>query len=558
MNAQITKFWSVFTINNILTVIFVAYIGNAVKGLYLSSVVPVADADLPQEMRVRSHMSPGQPFHLQFFLTLDPARQLTSSFYIGNISNAEYSEGFSEESVIGSSDDLGKLTVTNLELPSSFCSNRTIYLQVLAVSDTRDVLNYRTHALSQYLIPLEERDSKHFLLDTSYDDSLIVEPFASVPPEIEVGVVLETREMDMQQLLMKGLGRNIDGRQKTIHFPLHVNPYVTPRDEYVSLASCERITLTIKYKPVGMSYWLLSENLIRSFDNLEHNMNVNEYDIDSFKMLITGSSILKLTVVYVVSLLHFVFEYLSIKSDLSFWRSKTKFDGISESSISMNVVMGGISALYVVEQGESQIALYFILIKMAMNLWKIYKLRKSEGAEKGSLLDAINQEEKKCMKWLMLVLTPLILAFCAYRLVYHKFRSWYSWAILSLTAASEVFGFVTMTPQVFMNYRLKSVEHLPWSALTYSFINTFIDDLFAFGIFRVPEVSRYSCLRDDIVFVIICFQRWYYKERRVEEVEEEKVEPPLDPVVETTSLKERKSTGKVVGPISRAKRHNEQ
>ena len=515
MKSRIAQVRNLFSVNNILTVIFVAYIGHAVKGLYHSSVVPVAEENTSRDMKLRSHMSPGQSFDLQFYLTTNPNGDLASSKYIGNISKAIYSENFPEDSAIGSSGEKGELTVSNMTLPRDFCSNKTIHLQVLASSGGQHV-NYRSYPLSQHLIPIEERDSKHFLLDSAYNESIVVRPFSSIPSLIEVGVILETREMDKHQLLLKGLGRNINTKKNTIHLPLHVNPYVTPRDEYVSLASCAPVSFRIRYKPVGMSYWLLSETLIRSFDRMEENMNVNEYDIDSFKMLVTGSSILKLTVVYMVSLLHFVFEYLSIKSDLSFWRSKTKFDGISESSISMNVVMGGISALYVVEQGESQIALYFILIKIAMNLWKIYKLRQSEGAEKGSLLDTINQEEKQCMKWLMVTLSPLVVVFCIYRLIFYRFRSWYSWAILSLTAASEVFGFVTMTPQIFMNYRLKSVEHLPWSALTYSFINTFIDDLFAFGIFRVPEVSRYSCLRDDIVFIIVCIQRWYYKDRRLD------------------------------------------
>jgi len=260
-------------------------------------------------------------------------------------------------------------------------------------------------------------------------------------------------------------------------------------------------------------------------------MKMNEYDIDSFKMLITGSSTMKLAIVYAVSLLHFVFEYLSIKSDLSFWKDRTNFNGISESSISMNVGMGVISALYVIEQDESRIALYFILIKMAMNLWKIYKMKKHAAAAEGESsegggLSSVDRADRQYMYYLMVCLIPLVAIFCLHRLVYYKYRSWYSWGILSLTAASEVFGFVTMTPQIFLNHRLKSVEHLPWTALTYSFINTFIDDLFAFGIFRVPEVSRYSCLRDDIVFVVICVQRWLYKDRRLDD---EKKPAPLAP-----------------------------
>ena len=67
-----------------------------------------------------------------------------------------------------------------------------------------------------------------------------------------------------------------------------------------------------------------------------------------------------------------------------------------------------------------------------------------------------------------------------------------------------------MTPQVFMNYRLKSVEHLPWKALTYQAINTFIDDIFMMCI-RMPEVQKYSVFRDDIIFVICCYQRWLYR-----------------------------------------------
>lgn len=36
-----------------------------------------------------------------------------------------------------------------------------------------------------------------------------------------------------------------------------------------------------------------------------------------------------------------------------------------------------------------------------------------------------------------------------------------------------------MCPQLYMNYKLRSVAHLPWRMLTYKALNTFIDDLFA-------------------------------------------------------------------------------
>jgi len=38
--------------------------------------------------------------------------------------------------------------------------------------------------------------------------------------------------------------------------------------------------------------------------------------------------------------------------------------------------------------------------------------------------------------------------------------------------------------------------------------NTFIDDIFAF-IITMPTAHRLACFRDDIVFVVYLYQRWY-------------------------------------------------
>lgn len=67
-----------------------------------------------------------------------------------------------------------------------------------------------------------------------------------------------------------------------------------------------------------------------------------------------------------------------------------------------------------------------------------------------------------------------------------------------------------MTPQLFINYKLKSVAHLPWRMLTYKALNTFIDDIFAFVI-KMPTMYRLGCFRDDIVFFIFLYQRYIYR-----------------------------------------------
>ena len=76
-------------------------------------------------------------------------------------------------------------------------------------------------------------------------------------------------------------------------------------------------------------------------------------------------------------------------------------------------------------------------------------------------------------------------------------------------ARETVFGFIAMTPQLYINYRLKSVAHLPWKAFMYKAFNTFIDDVFAFAI-AMPTIHRLACLRDDLVFFVYLYQRWLY------------------------------------------------
>lgn len=89
------------------------------------------------------------------------------------------------------------------------------------------------------------------------------------------------------------------------------------------------------------------------------------------------------------------------------------------------------------------------------------------------------------------------------------------------------FGFLFMLPQLFVNYKMKSVAHLPWKAFTYKAFNTFIDDVFAF-IITMPTSHRLACFRDDVVFLVYLYQRWLYPvdKSRVNEFGESYEEKP--------------------------------
>jgi hypothetical protein len=86
----------------------------------------------------------------------------------------------------------------------------------------------------------------------------------------------------------------------------------------------------------------------------------------------------------------------------------------------------------------------------------------------------------------------------------------YSFILKAAVGFVYAFGFVLMCPQLYLNYKLKSVAHLPWRQMTYKFLNTIVDDLGAF-IIKAPFLYRLSVFRDDVVFLMYIYQRWIYR-----------------------------------------------
>lgn len=105
---------------------------------------------------------------------------------------------------------------------------------------------------------------------------------------------------------------------------------------------------------------------------------------------------------------------------------------------------------------------------------------------------------------------PLLLAYAIYSVYYDSHKSWYSFIISTLVGSVYAYGFLMMLPSLYINYRLQSVAHMAGKAMTYKFLNTFIDDLFAFTI-KMPTLHRLATFRDDIVFFVYLYQCWKYK-----------------------------------------------
>jgi len=118
--------------------------------------------------------------------------------------------------------------------------------------------------------------------------------------------------------------------------------------------------------------------------------------------------------------------------------------------------------------------------------------------------------DKLAFRYVAYVTIPTLAAYTVYSLLYESHRGWYSFIISTLTSFVYMFGFAQLVPQLIINYKLKSVSHMPMKAMIYKTLSTVVDDFFAFCI-KMPFLHRLACFRDDVVFLIFLYQRWIYR-----------------------------------------------
>lgn len=150
----------------------------------------------------------------------------------------------------------------------------------------------------------------------------------------------------------------------------------------------------------------------------------------------------------------------------------------------------------------------FPLIKKS-HVLQVKKVLLRGGRAETAAEAATRLHDEECMRYLQLPLYILCALGAIYSLLFQPQRSWWSWTVRSLANGVYAFGFLFMLPQLFINWRLKSVAALPWRAFTYRAFTTFIDDVFAF-IITMPTAHRLACFRDDVVFLAYLYQRWLY------------------------------------------------
>jgi len=264
-----------------------------------------------------------------------------------------------------------------------------------------------------------------------------------------------------------------------------------------------------------------------SISIMHNQMGAEAKDSDELRYMLTETHPYVLLLTLCVSLLHTLFDALAFKSDIQFWRELKTLRGLSTRGVVTSFICQIVVVAYLHHQETSKLVLFPAAFAVLLQAWKTYKVltgsllvvkvekkekeekEGEEGEEGEKQIEAVRlkaeakaiaskKEEEEGLSvtqhydrvagtYLGQALYPLVVGSTLYSLFCARHSGNYDWFITSAVGAVYTFGFIAMTPQLFINYKLRSVAHLPWKFLMFRALNTFIDDLFAF-IIRMPTM----------------------------------------------------------------------
>ncbi|KAK5944805.1 hypothetical protein PMZ80_002005 [Knufia obscura] len=348
-----------------------------------------------------------------------------------------------------------------------------------------------------------------------------------------------------KNILMEPTGARDASGQNGWYYPVfHLNTFWQLRSHMIEIND------TVKAVPLNINLYNMANwkySILASMDEgVKQQQNAAAFgtsnpnpaggdgsEFEKFKEILLDSNPWLLGTTFFVSILHMIFEALAFKNDISHWKNKKDNIGTSVRTIITNVFMQTVIFLYLVDNsdGTSWMILASQGFGILVEAWKITKTANvrvkppAPGSmfsflpyvvvleDKHKLSDIEEQTEqydKEAFWYMAIAAVPLLGAYAVYSLVYEKHKSVYSYVIETLVGSVYAYGFLMMVPQLYINYKLKSVSHMPGRALVYKTLGTFIDDLFAFTI-RMPILHRLATFRDDIIFFIWLYQKWVYK-----------------------------------------------
>lgn len=302
----------------------------------------------------------------------------------------------------------------------------------------------------------------------------------------------------------------------------------------------ESLNFTVEYiptSPLVYGYKLIVRKSLEMISLIIQNSS----ELDDIKYWLSDERLYQYIWTQILTWIHILLEYLAFRDDWKFFVGRKSYRGYSFSSLLLSLTNSIIIFLYLADQQVSNIILFSIGKDIIYSTYKLYKVGgffiqrviKATTPDTSNIvcfhIVVLGYEYQLCSRKLEyiedidianydtiailhvgLLLYPLIIGFSIYSLIFYNYKSWWSWMISSMANFVYLFGFLTLTPQLYINFKLKSVAHLPIKSFLYKIFNTFVDDIFAFWIIKSPLKYKLMTLRDDIIFLGFLYQWFIY------------------------------------------------
>src|SRR3989338_9303550 len=140
-------------------------------------------------------------------------------------------------------------------------------------------------------------------------------------------------------------------------------------------------------------------------------------------------------------------------------------EGLSVRTIFINCFMQLVIFLYLADNDTSWLILGSSFVGLLIEFWKIKKAVHVKVIptfpylsinDKGSYVNSkTRQYDQEAMRYVSYAMYPLMFGYTIYSLFYESHKSWYSFILGTLVGFIYMFGFIMMTPQLWINYKLK-------------------------------------------------------------------------------------------------------
>lgn len=506
----------------ILAEIFLAYI---VYSIYLMSLLFVSPPCEDGKPCLESYLSERPQLDLYMYSSIGRNPVSRDTDFVYSAQNFDY-------------DQMQTIPVL-LTVPRKTRRNGTLFLHVLltppSVKQDRTFVDlqkdlftsYTTIKMTQYIVP--EAEAFKLLGDKNDEEEeansqFITRPVSHIKSRVTFTIMTDNVLLPIYDIPAEFVNRiKIIGKRTFL--PIVNCDFLRTRHRDLKRITPENntINVTVEYSPVSLGKLRLMLHAQATMESLK-NLGFSDKDIDEVKGIFVDTNVYLLSGTFFIAAVHLLFDFLAIKNDVSFWRKKSNLIGLSKWTVIWRAFSQTVIFLYLCDEGSSSLVLIPTGISTVIELWKLKKISRVELISSNGIFPRIQfktdastdvaevktrEFDAEIMRYLSYLLYPLVIIGAIYSLLYYPHKSWYSWSINSLVNGVYTFGFLFMLPQLFVNYKLKSVAHMPWRAFMYKAFNTFIDDVFAF-IITMPTAHRIACFRDDIVFVIYLSQRWLY------------------------------------------------